>query len=154
MNNPLDDPRVASNRRIRQIVSRILETKERIPIDATEILKWCGVGKTTFRLLVDLGLAQDILHSDLNQLSSRAQHWLWLAYIETKAEAKKAIETGVINLRTHRNCGFKTLQELRKWCGLPLLDEPGHITVECPHCHGRIPWTALRKQVWGKPKPQ
>ena len=43
--------------------------------------------------------------------------------IYIKQEMRKAIDNGY-DLRRLRNCGPKTVNEIRNWCGLPAIENP------------------------------
>lgn len=78
----------------------------------------------------------------LYPLSVRAVNCLNNIAVTNKKEALSAIQSGRLKpLRSPRNYGWKTHQEICRWLGLPEPKRPGRkiaVSKTCPHCGGKL----------------
>lgn len=136
-------------RRFLSLIDKLITEGCTFPIGEREILKWRNVGKVTVRRLRALGWIIPYEESDIDALPVRAACALINLGIETKSEALRLIQEGCLKGNNPRfwprNCGFKTINQIRKWCGLVELKHKKS-TYFCPHCHKEICLSELLKR--------
>ena len=92
------------------VVVEMMQSGCQFPMEYRELLYRRGVGRTHIKNLLELSMATDTFEG----LSARARNVLNNANIQSKDEVLNAINSGRLNF--YRNCGAKTVLEIRCWC--------------------------------------